>query len=204
MNEITKTGSASSYGFTNCYASDDAYATFYHGLLSEYTIVSRGSCPFDISLLNDAGDPIGIYKSVYGSYGLSRENYLSFPLDTDGIISYGNNRDKWKAVLTPTIVNSANFGLRARMGHWWYFHNSFYGYLTVVEPDNPPYYYPFRDIYNFGFEIPTDMKIFGIRTTWEGHYTTWLDEAVDYIKDWIDFITITVYYDKQRSIYTIF
>lgn len=193
MNEITKTGS-SALNFTHCYASDDTYDTYEMGLLNQnWTMIDRGAIPMHIQLLGNDGNPIG--NANYGYYG-------SYPLTTDGVITVGNNRDKWGAILTSEIINSANFGLQAKLGVWFsYYHND--------DPDNPIYQEvhdtDFRNISNFGFDIPTNMKIFGIKTNWEGHYTYWTVEGWgEMVKNWTDYITMTVYYDKRRSIYTIF
>jgi len=90
---------------------------------------------------------------------------------TDTIISYGGSSDLWGVSLTPTDINSSNFGL-----------------VFAATEDETNQISNYLKITNCGFDVPTGATINGIET----HIEQSVSENYLYVQ--VDHIQIKVYY----------
>lgn len=135
--------SISNYSNLTTY-SDASYASFNignsTGALTNANL-RKYSIYYDSNVLGDLQTPLTAisYDADFNPYN---------------VLSYGSSSTKWGATLTPTIINSATFGL------WLQFlSQDADGYTTYSEPI----------LYsNFSFEIPSDDLINGIQWELEG------------------------------------
>lgn len=135
--------SISNYSNLTTY-SDASYASFNIGNSSGALTnanLRKYSIYYDSNVLGDLQTPLTAisYDADFNPYN---------------VLSYGSSSTKWGATLTPTIINSATFGL------WLQFlSQDADGYTTYSEPI----------LYsNFSFEIPSDDLINGIQWELEG------------------------------------
>jgi hypothetical protein len=99
-------------------------------------------------------------------------------IGTETIRSYGGSDNVWGASLTPTIVNSSTFGVRARIKR------GNLNYFNTIE------------VTGFGFAIDSDQTINGVLAEISAYSTTGARVAgVDYV----NYIRITVYYSAGAS-----
>lgn len=135
--------SISNYSNLTTY-SDASYASFNIGnSTGALTNANLGkySIYYDSNVLGDLQTPLTAisYDADFNPYN---------------VLSYGSSSTKWGATLTPTIINSATFGL------WLQFlSQDADGYTTYSEPILCS---------NFSFEIPSDDLINGIQWELEG------------------------------------